>query len=157
MATRKPLVIGSSGLPEQLQSGDTLGITTESGQYSAVAGATVVPGCPVYVSGANAFNKARANALATSRVLGLAQAGIASAATGVIQQNGTLVLTTTQWDAITGQTGGLTSGSYYWLDPATAGMMTTTPPSTVGQTNVLIGLAMSTTDFLISPEPPILL
>ena len=41
---------------------------------------------------------------------------------------------------------GLTAGADYFLDPATAGKLTTTPPSTVGQFNVYVGRAKSSTD-----------
>lgn len=46
----------------------------------------------------------------------------------IVQQFGTLTLTTGQWDAVAGTTGGLTRGNYYWVD-STAGKMTATQPS----------------------------
>ena len=74
--------------------------------------------------------------------------------------NGVLVGTTAQWDAVvTGQTGGLTFNSLYFLDPTSPGKLTTTPPTTAGsgQCNVLVGRAMSTTELALNIRDPILL
>lgn len=128
MATKKPLVLGSDGRPQQLQAGDTLGVTSETGQITLTAGSTLIAGSPVYASGADACDKARANAGSTSRVIGLTTAAISSAASGVVQVNGVLALTTTQWDAAFGTTGGLTADATYYLSAATAGLGTGTCP-----------------------------
>jgi len=67
-----------------------------------------------------------------------------------VQTNGVLTLTTAEWDAITGDTGGLTRGVPYYLIPAPDdGQLTTTPPSTPGDFVVRVGIALSATDFLI--------
>jgi hypothetical protein len=63
-----------------------------------------------------------------------------------VATDGVLSGTTAQWDAVTGQTGGLTAGVDYFLSAATAGRVTTTPPATAGQYNVYVGRAKSTTD-----------
>ena len=81
----------------------------------------------------------------------------AAAAIGNVATDGLMVGSTAQWDAITGQTGGLTFNSTYFLDPTTAGKLTTTPPSTAGQVNVLIGTAISATALDLEIQPPILL
>ena len=52
---------------------------------------------------------------------------------------------------------GLTAGATYYLSAATAGAMTVTPPSTVGQYVVRLGKALSTTEFEIRIERPVLL
>jgi hypothetical protein len=162
MATKKPLVMGSNGLPQQLQSSDQLAANIASTQVrtrtNANAGSIVI-GAPVYKnSTAEEVDKARANAAATARVYGLVyDTTIATTATGTIATDGPLVATTTEWDAITGQTGGLTPGAMYFLDPATAGKMTTTAPTTAGQLVVKLGEAVSTTEFEISISDPILL
>lgn len=162
MATKIPLVVGSNGLPQQLQSGDDLGANVASTQIrtrtNGNAG-SVVKGAPVYLNGtASTVDKARANAASTARVYGLVyDTSISSSATGSIATDGPVVATTTEWDAVTGQTGGLTPGSMYFLDPATAGKLTTTPPTTVGQLVVKVGDAVSTTEFEINISDPILL
>lgn len=132
------------------------------------AGATSVPmtsctngeasaisiGMPVYISGADTAKKSVANSATTKEVIGfVSDVSVASAASGNIQLQGAIVATTGQWDAVTGQTGGLTVGARYFLDNSTAGKMTTTVPSSgyvVG-----LGTAQSTTKFIISLRDPI--
>lgn len=155
MAVFPPLVIGTSGLIQNLQAGDNIGVQSETGQISLIAVATVVPGAPVYSSSATQFTKAQANAGSTAKVLGLAAAGITAAAAGIIQVNGILTLSTAQWDAITSGTGGLTFGANYFLSATTAGLLTTTAPSTVGQYNSFVGDAISTTSMRLDPQRPI--
>lgn len=52
---------------------------------------------------------------------------------------------------------GLDAGDLYFLSAVTAGAITTTPPSTAGQYVVRVGEAVSTSEFSIQLEPPILL
>jgi hypothetical protein len=61
-----------------------------------------------------------------------------------VQQFGTLTLTTGQWDAVCGTTGGLTQGHYYWVD-STAGKMTPTQPSGTSNFQQVCITAMSAT------------
>jgi hypothetical protein len=113
-------------------------------------GTAIVICSPVYISAAATCNLAEANALATTRVAGLVQdTSIASGSPGNIQTNGILIATTTQWNAVTGQSSGLTAGAIYYLSPTVAGMLTTTPPATVGQFAAPVGLALSATSLLI--------
>lgn len=160
MALKKPLVI-SGGQIQQLQAGDTLDasvsaqqtINAENGEVGAI-----VIGAPVYMSGNSQVKKAKADAAATKEVIGLVNdASIAGGATGTILTNGVLSATTGQWDAITGDTGGLTANAVYFLDPTTAGKLTKTAPSTVGQYVCRVGVAISTTEMKIEPEETILL
>ncbi len=109
-------------------------------------------GRAVYVSGAAAVNLANANASGTVRAIGLvADTSIANGAVGNIATEGTVTATTTQWDAVTGQTGGLTSGARYFLSNTTAGALTTTAP-TSGYV-VQVGIALSTTKIKLSIGP----
>lgn len=162
MTVKAPLVIGSDGLMQQLQSGDSISVAAS--QYSSRSvtngegAAAVVIGAPVYASAADTVKKAKADAKATSKLVGLGlDASIAAAGTGNIITSGTLVATTTQWDAVAGTTGGLAFNTEYFLDPATAGKITSTPPTTVGQCLVLVGIALSTTEMELQIEQPILL
>lgn len=161
MAIRSPLVIGSNGRPQQLQSGDSIAVPTTQTNTQALINnevASIPIGTPVYLQAAGAVKKAQANAGATARVVGLVyDASIAASASGSIATDGVLSATTTQWDAITGQTGGLTFGSLYFLDPATAGKLTATPPTTAGQYNTLVGFALSSTVMDINIDMEILL
>lgn len=157
MAIRKPLVLVGGQL-QQLQSGDT--IADQDTEFSLInhESTAVVCGSAVYIDAAGGFKKAQANATATSDVIGLVASApsIANGVSGSVCVQDMLTLTTTQWDAVTGQTGGLVPGKYY-LDPATAGKITNTPPSTVGQLVVEIGRAVSTTDFKVEIKASILL
>lgn len=161
MALRKPLVLGANGLPQQLQAGDTLNAAVAGGdQVNLTNGeaSPIVIGSPVYVSAANTGRLAQANAAGTSKVRGLVAAvSITNAQAGPVTLNGVLVATTGQWDAVTGGSGGLVPNTTYFLDPATAGKITATPPATVGQLLVSIGTALSTTDLSVEIGAPILL
>jgi hypothetical protein len=158
MAVRQPIVIVNGQL-QQLQSGDSL--TDQATQFQLVndeAGA-VVCGSAVYSDAAGGFKKAQANAAATSKVMGLvAQApSIANGVAGAVALDDVLTLTTAQWDAVAGTTGGLTFNTLYYLDPANAGKITPTAPTTVGQYVVELGRAMSTVDLKINIKSSILL
>lgn len=158
MAIRRPLVI-VDGRPRQLPAGDTLDApTTESDSIELVNGgaATLAVGTPIYISASGEFSAARANAFATVGVVGLVSSPtIAAASSGFVQTDGVLSGTTAQWDAITGDVGGLVPGQVYFLDAATAGRLTATPPSTVGQFVLQVGRALSETDFEITITIPI--
>lgn len=162
MASRVPLVL-VGGQIQQLQSSDTLDIPSVSGgnvlsQTNDEAGPIVI-GTPVYNDANDGVKKAKADAAGTVNMIGLVRtASISGAASGSVQTDGTLTATTGQWDAITGGSGGLTRGTRYFLSAATAGMLTSTPPSSVGQYVVEVGIAISTTEMILSaPFQPILL
>ncbi len=157
MAQRKPLVLVNGQL-QQLQSGDTIADQDTEFPLTNHESTAVVCGAPVYVDVVGGFKRAQANATATADSVGLVATtpSIANGAVGSVCVQDVLTLTTAQWDAVTGQTGGLTAGKYY-LDPATAGKMTPTPPSTVGQVVVELGRALSATDFKVEIKASILL
>lgn len=155
MAIKKPLVLNSTtNKPEQLQAGDTLADNTN--QYQLINGnaGSLVICTPVYISAAGTMDKARANAAGTSNCVGLVmETTVAPSASGYIAFQDIMVATTGQWDVVTGQTGGLTPGSSYFLDEATAGKLKTGTVS-VGYVQE-IGIAISTTEMLINPSQPI--
>ena len=154
MALKKPLVI-TAGQVQQLQAGDVLDVAL-TGEVDIVSlenenAGTIVIGTPVYASSAGKVDKALADDAGTVELIGLVQpTTILTTASGNIQTDGVLTATTAQWDAVTGDTGGLTAGSIYYLDPDTAGLLTTTAPSTTGDFAVRIGKGLSTTDMEIS-------
>ncbi len=158
MASRKPLVI-NAGQIQQLQSGDVLdAVVTEVDVVSLTNGnaGSIVIGMPVYSDANDSVDKAKADAVATVEVLGLVQdTSISAAAAGFIQTDGVLTATTGQWDAVTGDAGGLTAGTVYYLDQTTAGLLTTTAPTTVSQFVVRVGKALSTTKMEITVTQPI--
>lgn len=101
----------------------------------------------VYIDGAGTFKKANGNAAGTSLPIGLTAAGITAAGSGAVQTSAELTATTGQWDAVTGQTGGLTPNATYFLDVVTAGKITSTAPATGFL--IKVGQAMSATKLLI--------
>lgn len=148
MASRKPLVL-NGGEIQQLQAGDTLNATVNevdiisltNGDASAHALGDVV-----YISAADTAKKAKSDASPTNRALAVAIAAISAAAVGSYQSDG----------IIAGLTG-LTAGAFYYLSDATAGLMTTTAPTTTGSYVTRLGIAISTTEFELRIERSILL
>lgn len=145
MTIRKPLVL-ISGVISQLPSTDSIALP-EGINYQADA--TALAGQAVYPSAAGHVNLAKADSATTCNVSGLAAAGITSGASGPIQNGGVITLTTAQWDAVAGTSGGLIFGTKYYLSDTTAGMLVATPPSTGGHFQVPVGIANSTTDMLL--------
>lgn len=73
---------------------------------------------------------------------------IAAGGFGLARDIGVLNLTTDEWDAVTDQSGGLISGSTYYLATA-SGKLTTTPNLSSGAL-VVVGFASSKTDLRLS-------
>jgi hypothetical protein len=162
MALRVPLVM-VAGQIQALQSGDTLNIPSiTAGNVLSLTNAEATPiiiGAPVYAFGNDSVKKAQANASGTASVIGLVRdASITNGVAGSIQTDGTLAATTGQWDTIMSTSGGLTAGTRYYLSAATAGLGTSTAPLVVGNLVVELGIAISTTELILSaPFRPILL
>lgn len=114
-------------------------------------------GMPLYSSGANSVKAAIATSSGTARVLWLARQIMAPSAEAFAQLAGAITLTTAQWDVVTGQVGGLTPGAEYFLSAVEAGHISTLPPLENGQFSVRLGLARSTTIFIMQLEKPIAL
>lgn len=115
---------------------------------------TIGIGRAVYISAGDTVRLANANAAGTKNVVGLVfDTSINAAASGSVAVAGSVTATTGQWDTVTGQTGGLTSGSIYYLSNTVAGGLTTTAPSTGYVAPV--GLALSTTKMVINIGPTI--
>ena len=151
MAVKKPLVIGSKGELEQLQSGDTVdtGITNNQSITVTNANASAITiGMPVYISSAGNVDKAKADSGSTAYVIGLVEeATIAAAGTGKVLTDGILI--SADWTAVTGSAT-LTSGAIYFLDATTAGKLTTTATTTTGEYLVRVGIAINTTTLEVS-------
>jgi hypothetical protein len=160
MALVKPLIWDGTQI-RRTAAGDTIDAPQSGGdvvsQTNDEAGAIVI-GAPVYNDVADGVKKAKADASGTKSVMGLVKdASIAAGVAGIIQTNGILTATTTQWDAVAGTTGGLAVGARYYLSAATAGLLTATAPSAAGQYVVEVGIAISATELKVDVKPPILL
>ena len=154
MASKKPLIWGADGRPEEITNADNLDAAINEKDVVVLSNANVgaiLIGTPVYKNATSGeMDKARANASGTKNVIGIViDASVAPAASGSVQTDGMVVATTADWDAVTGQTGGLTPGTEYWLDEASAGGMRTTPPG-AGTYLVRIGTAISATEMEVS-------
>ena len=148
MATRKALVL-VGGEIAQLPAGDTLaGPIAEIELQSLTNGdaGNHVIGDIVYISAADTVKKAKADAAGTKDAVAVATATIANATTGFYQFSGVI-----------GGLSGLTAGAIYYLSAATAGLMTTTAPSTTGQYVCRLGIALSTTELFLDTERSIAL
>ncbi len=110
---------------------------------------------PVCSTGVDTVTLASADNIATSYVLGLAiDASIADGAEGSFQSDGSLIADAVDWDAVTGQVGGLTSGARYFLS-LVAGRLTTVAPTGSGEVWVPIGVALDARSLVINLQTPI--
>jgi len=112
-------------------------------------------GTPVcYGGAADVVTKARANALATSLVLGLAANAAAVGSRVFCKYAEILELTADEWDALIVEGGALAAGQAYYLDAAAAGFITATPPSAGGDLVVLVGIAVSADELQVTLGTP---
>lgn len=120
---------------------------------SAPAIENITIGQPLYTDPlGSGVGLASSSALPRACFAGIA---IADAAIGFAvnyRTSGCFELTTAEWDAVTGGSGGLSPGSTYFLDP-TNGMLTTSP--TDAGFLVQVGRALSSTEFAIEGDGPI--
>jgi hypothetical protein len=160
MATRKPIVI-VDGMLRQMAAGDILDAQLNEVDFVTASNdevGAIVIGTPTYVNGDDTVKKALADAIGTSDVLGLVvDITVAASDPARILTDGRLAATTTQWDAVSDETGGLVAGSVYYLDPSTAGKITSTAPTTDTEVVARVGKALSTTILEVSINQPILL
>ena len=144
MAERIPLVeIG--GELQELPAGDNLPSASDvlSRTFTSIA----IAGAPQYVDGNSTVDNARANAEATSQVLGLSRVAVGAPGPGQIHTDGVLTLTTGEWDAVAGTTGGLAADAKYFLSESVAGrILENTPPTVAGEYVVELGVGLSTTE-----------
>jgi len=109
------------------------------------------PGQPVYVVSNNNVDLAINTTF--PNVIGLTLNAVTAGNTGDYITEGTITLT--DWNAVTGTTL-LTPGAVYYLD-STAGLLTSTPTSVIGEHVVAVARAASTTELDIEIAEPILL
>jgi hypothetical protein len=131
-----------------------LGRWTE--QVENASGGPVTIGQVVRLKSTGKFDLALANNFTTSEILGLvADAIINNGVTGTIQIAGPIETTTLIWDSLTGQTGGLTPNTIYYLNETINGSLTIIPPTTEDSCVVRVGKALTTTKLLLYPHEPI--
>lgn len=111
------------------------------------ASGAIAAGDIVYPSASNTASLAQADALSTSRGVGVALAAAADTEDVQVQSAG--YVTIAGWS--------LTPGARYFLDPTTPGAITSTAPTAVGQTVVFIGTAVTATKLRLLIADAILL
>jgi hypothetical protein len=96
-------------------------------------------------------DEAQADAIGTKNVVGLVvDTTVLTGVAAGVQASGFFEATTVEWDAVTGDSGGLTAGEKYFLDPDTAGLLTLNASTTEGDYIAAIGIALSATEFRIA-------
>lgn len=118
------------------------------------AAANILAGQPVYVTLGNQLALAQADTFAKSQITGLATADTLATFAAPYRLVGKLTLA--DWTDIVGSTT-LTVGSAYYLSAATAGTLTTTPPSTTGHRVVKVGRAIASDTMAIRIDPSVAL
>lgn len=161
MATQIPIVL-VNGEFQRLQAGDDILVPVSGAIEISLTNDEVSPvviGAPVYSDAAGGFKKAKADASGTSNCIGLVNKSpsITNGVAGPVAVEGIVVLTTGQWDAVAGTTGGLTFNTRYYISQTTSGTLTATPPSTAGQYVQCVGIALSTTTLKLEIGERILL
>lgn len=149
MAIRKPLVLVNGQL-QNLQAGDVIASYDIASQINDETSSLVI-GTPVYNDVADGIKKAKADGSSTKDVIGLVfdVTALSGAAVNVLL-SGVLKATTAQWDTAFGTSGGLTPKTRYFLSDAAAGNGAGTVPSAGGSYVVELGIAISSTELLLS-------
>jgi hypothetical protein len=98
-------------------------------------------GAVVYADGSGEWRLAQGDAPATARAYGLLLATGTTGNEGLAANSEQLELTTGEWDAVAGTTGGLTPGVDYFLSDTTAGEVTETEPAS----SILVGRSITAT------------
>lgn len=137
---------GSQGIPGVVE------------RYSAISGevSAILPGSWVYTHTSSVVKLAIATSLGTSHVVGVVTS-MGSGSNVNTQTVGVVTLTTSQWDATMGTTGGLTPGVTYFLSSISPGGGTSSPADVTGNILISLGCAMTSTDFRIAIDSPVVM
>ncbi len=122
--------------------------------YDAEADSTIIIGNPLYLTAAGHVITAQANSSVTAQVAGLSITDTSIGETCQFLSEGRIERS--DWTSVAGVTN-LSAGVFYYLDPAVAGHITSTAPTSAGQYVVRLGRAIDTTTLDIEIELPILL
>lgn len=124
--------------------------TTVGGTTDVVAGEDLIVGDLVYINGSGQLMKAQADALPQAMVYGIVTVAALSGATATVLHDG--IIEQVNWTHTAG-TAALIPGARYFLDPLSAGNMSTTSalPGTSGVIT-FVGTALSATKFHFERE-----
>lgn len=156
MAIRKPLVV-IDGYIHQIPTSDMLfGVSeVDCVEVSHVGPDDIEPGFAVYVAGDGEVTRAQANVLGTANPIGLAKTfGTGTPDSRIlVQVEGVLELSLTEWNIVTGDSMGLIPNELYYLNPALPrGSLTSVANTTSGQYLTVVGRALSATQLKIAIE-----
>ncbi len=126
----------------------------EADYLSAEADSTVKIGYAVYLKSSGHLDPAKADAQSTSGIIGVSISDAMAGALCKYLSEGKV--TRSDWTEVAGAAL-LTPGVTYYLSPTTAGQITSTAPTTTGQSVAAIGRATSTTELDIEIGTPVLL
>jgi hypothetical protein len=113
-------------------------------------------GMPVVSAGAGRFAPASAAVGGNAAVIGLIATVDPVTLAITVRTQGGLTLPTAQWNAVTGQAGGLTSGLGYFASDIVLGGLTTAPSGATGVSIAAVGVAFSLTVMILAtPAMPI--
>lgn len=152
------LVVAPSAAGQQGSSGSGGSSSSSSSEIVSLLNADTVSlhfGCPIYSSGTG-YAKAAAGNFVGRRVSGLcADDTLLPGGSGNFVVEGSLVGTSAQWQTVTGNSGGLAVGSWYYLDLNVPGRLTLTldrANAPVLSYQVPVGYALSSTEFVFLPK-----
>lgn len=124
----------------------------------------ILPGTPVVITDAAEGDIAvNDGTVAAAAVTGIALETIVAevadpaspAGSGQIQTDGIVDLTTAEWDAVTGGSGGLTPGAYYFVGDGGAGTQLVTTEPTGGAIIAPVGQALTATKLILRISYPV--
>lgn len=115
-------------------------------------------GQPCSLASTGIFTAATASNVARATVIGITASLITSNNTGPLVVSGPVTLLTTDWDNVTGSSGGLVPNAPYYLLPTgfIISGITNTPNTTSGRYLTYVGYAFSSTTLIVAIQPAIL-
>jgi hypothetical protein len=139
------------------ESSTTLHLTpVPANTYNPVCSVDMAPGTPVAQSTTvpGEVVPAAAGSANTAKVIGLvSKFGAVAGKRAFVQFLGPITLTTEEWDAIAGTSGGLAEGVAYYLS-ATAGQLTSNKPVASGTFDIYAIIGLTPTDAFIQVTYP---
>jgi hypothetical protein len=155
-----PSVWATGGISGNGTQSDPLNLGGSSAELPTADNESFVPGAPVLISTFSGLHLALAGAAGSfsgQSILGLA--------TGTADEDGSEIgwqflgnfeQPAAAWEAVTGESVGLTAGSRYYVDSVTAGQLTKIKPTAGGTYVILVGIAVSATELQLQIGQPVL-
>lgn len=121
---------------------------------NVLAGATLLPGTPVYIANNSTdqgvIGPAKADSASTAQAVGISLISAANGERGQYRYSGPITLPEVEWAAVLNTGTKLTPGATYYVSQATAGKLTLTKPGSGIVCSV--GYATSSRTLLVQPS-----